>query len=362
MVVWGRQGVPRVMISIVIPTYNARSKLVKLLRSLRDQPFRDCETIIVDDGSTEDLFFLRREFEVRVVRTGKRGGPARARNIGARQAEGDIVLFLDADVAVEPGTLSAVDRFFRLYPERSVLIGVYAPEPLNDGILPWYKALQCYSYYRDLPHISRVSLLWGAKAAFRRDVFLESGGFDESFDTPSMEDLELGRRISKKHTIFLDRDVIVRHHFPESFRKNAYDHFYRGYLWMRIFFRFGKFDNYLHTPRRGIGRIAASLVIPALAVMPFYPVTGWVAAAGLLTYIVCNYDLWSVVLERKPRILLPVLGIDFALGVILGAAAFRATGEEIFRRISAIFRSRRNVLLPMDQGESGHLDSRSESR
>ena len=113
-------------LSIVIPTYNDAASLEKLLRSIDDSPYTDRETIVVDDGSTDGTTEKLAAFPVRILRTPRNGGPGRARNLGAAEAKGDIVLFLDSDVIVEPEALGETARFFRDHPDRSVMIGVCA--------------------------------------------------------------------------------------------------------------------------------------------------------------------------------------------------------------------------------------------
>jgi len=241
-------------------------------------------------------------------------------------------------VIVRPETLAEVDRFFRDHPERSVMIGVYSPEPANEGTWPLYKALQCYSYYWRFPMVREVTLLWSAVAAFRRGLFLQSGGFSARFDRPSMEDLELGRRIAPADPIVLNRRVVVRHHFPSTLRRNVRDHFHRGYLWVKIYFRHHKFDDYLSTPRRALGRLSAFAVLPALAVAPFESRALLGAAAYFFVYLACNWDLWAVVARRSPLFLPAALGIDLLLGWVLGAAALSAVADEAVRILRRAFR------------------------
>ncbi len=334
-------------LSIVIPTYNDAASLDKLLRSIDGSRYTDRETIVVDDGSTDGTLEMLADFPVRLVRTPRNGGPGRARNLGAAEAKGEVVLFLDSDVIVEPESLGEVARFFRDHPARAAMIGVYAPEPANAGAWPLYKALQCYSYYRGFPELKEVSLLWSAVAAFRRERFRESGGFHSDFTRPSMEDLELGRRISKDTPIWLNRRVVVRHHFPATLKKNVADHFDRGRLWVRIWFRYRRFDNYLSTPRRAAGRIAASAALLLVAGGIFRPALLPLAAAALLVYLICNHDLWAVVGKRSPRYLPAAFGIDLLLGVVLGAAAIRAVGEEAVDLVRRWVRRPKKFLEPL---------------
>lgn len=84
-------------ISVIIPAYNAERFLRATLESLRAQTFRDFETVVVDDGSTDNTSGVVREYpEVRLI-TQTNGGVAAARNRGVRESRSEWVAFLDAD-------------------------------------------------------------------------------------------------------------------------------------------------------------------------------------------------------------------------------------------------------------------------
>lgn len=89
-------------LSIVIPTWNGRALLEACLNSLRAQTWRDFETIVSDDGSTDStLAWLADEFpEVVVVRSEKNEGFVAAANRGIARARGDWVLLLNNDVTL----------------------------------------------------------------------------------------------------------------------------------------------------------------------------------------------------------------------------------------------------------------------
>jgi glycosyltransferase involved in cell wall biosynthesis len=93
-------------ISIVIPTYNGGKRiatcLTALLREIRD---RDAEILVVDDGSTDDTAEVVGRFsKVRLIGQ-KNAGPAAARNHGAQEARGELLLFTDDDCEPAPGWL-----------------------------------------------------------------------------------------------------------------------------------------------------------------------------------------------------------------------------------------------------------------
>src|SRR5580704_5352810 len=91
-------------ISIVIPVYNGAHYLRACLKHLKASDAAALECIVVDDGSTDDSAAVAREFGATVISSPHRG-PAAARNLGAKAANGDILLFLDADVCVQSDTV-----------------------------------------------------------------------------------------------------------------------------------------------------------------------------------------------------------------------------------------------------------------
>lgn len=90
-------------ISIIIPTYNEASVIRECLESLSVQSVNDFEVIVVDDGSTDITFKLLSEFkagnlELKIMQ-GNHMGAGAARNLGAKQAVGKILVFVDADMS-----------------------------------------------------------------------------------------------------------------------------------------------------------------------------------------------------------------------------------------------------------------------
>ncbi|MCD6500917.1 glycosyltransferase [bacterium] len=97
------------MLSIIIPTLNEENYLPRLLESLRRQSFRDFEVIVADAGSKDTTREIAKAFGCKVV---KGGLPAKGRNQGAKEAKGDLLLFLDADVILPEDFLTkAIGEF-----------------------------------------------------------------------------------------------------------------------------------------------------------------------------------------------------------------------------------------------------------
>ncbi len=104
----------KVNVSVIIPVYNAGSTIIRAVDSVLMQEFDTVEVILVDDGSTDESGTLCDELalhdnRVKVIHK-ENGGVSSARNAGIGMAEGEYVMFLDADDALRLGSLSAIYR------------------------------------------------------------------------------------------------------------------------------------------------------------------------------------------------------------------------------------------------------------
>jgi glycosyltransferase involved in cell wall biosynthesis len=84
------------LISIVIPTRNEEKRLLRLLRSIKKQNYKNYEILIADYKSSDKTLEIARKYGCKIIRV-KRRGIARAKNAAMRRAKGDIVAFIDAD-------------------------------------------------------------------------------------------------------------------------------------------------------------------------------------------------------------------------------------------------------------------------
>jgi len=102
----------KIKLSIIISFYNEEKYLKDCLLSLQKQTFSDFEVILIDDGSTDDSFKKAKElkkslqFKNLKLFKKKHEGPALARNLGAKKALGEVLVFLDADMYFSPTFLA----------------------------------------------------------------------------------------------------------------------------------------------------------------------------------------------------------------------------------------------------------------
>ena len=197
-------------LSVVIPVYNGGAAFRVCLERISSSATEKIELIVVDDGSTDDSAALAREFGALVLSTGGRRGPAMARNLGAGRARGDVLLFLDADVAVHPDTLASVATAFEGEPELDALIGSYDDAPASPDFLSQYKNLMHHFVHQVARE--QACTFWSGCGAIRRELFLRHAGFDESYQRPAIEDIELGYRLQQAGCrVVLDHEIQVKH-------------------------------------------------------------------------------------------------------------------------------------------------------
>ena len=200
----------RPSVSVVTPAYNAAHFLRKSLGMLRHSTLDPHELIVVDDGSTDHSVAVAREHGAIVIQTEGRRGPAKARNLGAAKATGDILYFIDADVVVKPDTIERIVAAFEADPELDALMGSYDDSPESGDFLSQYRNLMHHFVHQNSRR--EACTFWSGCGAIRRELFLAHGGFDESYDRPAIEDIELGYRLSQAGCkMVLDREVEVKH-------------------------------------------------------------------------------------------------------------------------------------------------------
>lgn len=240
----------KINISIVIPVYNGGENFRICLSNLTQLLPGPTEIIVVADGDTDGSGRLAEEFGAKVLRMPTQGGPARARNVGARAAFGDIIFFMDADVAIYPDTLSQIAIAFAQKPDIAAIIGSYDDAPGATNFLSQYKNL--FHHYTHQTGSEEASTFWGACGAIRREIFLKMEGFDEAYRYPSIEDIELGYRLKRAgYEIRLIKTLQVKHLKRwDAISLLKADIFYRAIPWTELIWRDRQFINDLNLQRK----------------------------------------------------------------------------------------------------------------
>ncbi len=161
-------------VSVVIPAYNEKSSIGDCLGSILKQSHKDLEIIIVDDGSSDKTKEIVKNFPVKLLEQ-KHLGPGLARNLGAKEAKGDILVFVDADMVFDEKFIERLVAPIL----KGEAIGTFSKQELvlnKDNI--WSK---CWNINKDLPvdrmHPKNYPDSQNVFRAILKNKFLEMGGF-----------------------------------------------------------------------------------------------------------------------------------------------------------------------------------------
>jgi glycosyltransferase involved in cell wall biosynthesis len=197
-------------VSIIIPVRNDAFNLRACLESLFQTNYANFECIVVDDCSTDDTALVAENFAVQLLRSPKQRGPAHARNLGASVADGDILFFIDSDVMIFSDTVAKIAEVFRTKQSVAAVIGSYDDRPAHPAFISQYKNLFHHWVHQNLSRYPHT--FWAACGAIRRKVFAEVGGFDQRYRQPSIEDIEMGFRLTAQNkTVVLEKNIRVKH-------------------------------------------------------------------------------------------------------------------------------------------------------
>ena len=324
------------MISIVIPTYNAERFITPLLESVFRNKIEEMEVVIVDDCSTDDTVETARKYPVNMIQLQKNGGPARARNIGAEAAKGEIIFFLDSDVIVLDGAIKEVRDHFERDPSAKCVIGVCSTEPLNKGFVPAYMAMFEYIHLIETPG-HKVSVFAPRCGAVRKDFFWKIGGYNESYKGADVEDFELARRINRVDSIILNPQIRVRHQFA-NFKQALRIYFKRTVMWVHLLFKVKKLDNAGPTsPSNGVAAICAFFSILSLVLIPFSAFALYLFAFFIIVYVISNMKWWNFMRNEKGLFFaLRALLLNYFLGIEIMIAAMYAIAIYPFKKGSSV--------------------------
>jgi hypothetical protein len=163
-------------LSAIVPATNRPSTLAACLAAIDAAADRPEEVVVVEEPSGL--------------------GPAKARNLGAGRVSGDLLVFVDSDVAVHEDAFTRIRSRFAAAPELTALFGSYDDEPADPGLVSGFRNLLHHHVHHE--GAGPAATFWAGLGAVRRDAFDASGGFDEQrFSRPSVEDIDLGMRLSE---------------------------------------------------------------------------------------------------------------------------------------------------------------------
>lgn len=257
--------------SVVIPTYNRRRFVVKAIDSVLNQTCRDCEIIVVDDGSTDGTAAMLEPYcqAITLLRQ-ENAGVSVARNAGIRATTGEWIAFLDSDdewtpeylatqlrhIGEHPEAVAHITNAMNLFPDR---------EPNNHfsgiGILEEFSNASCMVLQRPFHYIVSRTHWFLQSMVVRRDVLLEAGLLDPELSIA--EDMDLVGRLALRGPFTLCSDVLVHiHRRVEELENLAAQFVKKGVVsrqaFGRVFQRFLEQPGLTPTEKLATARVLAS--------------------------------------------------------------------------------------------------------
>jgi cellulose synthase/poly-beta-1,6-N-acetylglucosamine synthase-like glycosyltransferase len=223
------------LVSVIVPAYNAEGTISACLENLSNQSYpKKCyEIVVIDDGSTDCTFDLVEASNIK-CKSQPNQGPASARNNGVLESVGSIVLFTDSDCVPD---LNWIEEMVTPFQDSDVAGVKGAYRTKQKELAARFAQAEFEDRYDLLKKSVWIDMVDTYSAAFRKDVFLSVGGFDENFPVANNEDTDLSYRLVHKgfKLVFSER-ARVYHTHPDTIVKYLKTKFWRGY-WRIVVYR-----------------------------------------------------------------------------------------------------------------------------
>jgi len=163
-------------VTVTVPVYNEENCIGDCLLSLLKQDFKPLEILVVDDGSKDNSVKICENLKIKVLKQDHKGLGA-ARNLGAHNAKGNIIVLADADMVFSPDYVS---KLIAPIIKGEAIATCHWNERVANWDNPWAR---CETWHKGLPDKRRQPLTFpehsGQYRALRKDFFLNSGGLAE---------------------------------------------------------------------------------------------------------------------------------------------------------------------------------------
>lgn len=175
---------PTPLVSVIVPTYNSQETVRQCLQSIRTQTYKRVEKIVVDRYSVDETTQIARQFKARVLFVTRERSTAK--NLGARKADGEFLIFVDSDMELAP---KIIEECVKLCTEKNFDAIVIPLITETLGFLAECRKLERELYNHDPNYFLMPRF-------FRKNTFLDVHGFDERLICG--EDFDLARRYENR--------------------------------------------------------------------------------------------------------------------------------------------------------------------
>jgi GT2 family glycosyltransferase len=265
-------------LSVIIPATDRPATLQQVVEAIEKAVSPPEEVIVIDEPA--ELF------------------SGAARNLGARRARGEVLVFVDADVEVCDDAFVRIRAAFDQDPGLTAIFGAYDDEPASGSVLSDFRNLLHHHVHSESAGLA--STFWTGLGAIRRDAFLSLGGFDET--VAWIRDIELGTRLRRAGGVIVLDPSIQGAHLKRWTLSSMIqtDIFRRGVPWLRLILEGRADSSALNLGwRHRIGTGASVVLVAAFARRNLRAV-----AAALTVLALVDHDFYALLWRRGgPRML-----------------------------------------------------------
>ncbi len=204
-------------VSVIIPVYNEETGIADCLQSLKDQTCKDKEIIVVDDGSTDKTLSIIENLKLKIenlrLLRQKHLGPGPARNLGAKHAKGEILVFVDADMTFDKNFIK--DLINPIINEET--IGTFSKnEMVANKENVWST---CWNINRNVPRNRMIPENYPDEAPVFRAILKKEFEKVQGFDATGeyTDDWSLSRKLGVKSTVA--KGAIYYHSNPDTLKE-----------------------------------------------------------------------------------------------------------------------------------------------
>ncbi len=210
-------------VSIIVPLYNARKTVGRVIEACLSIDYPDIELVVVDDGSTDGSAEIASRYPIKLIRQ-TNGGPAKARNAGWKASNGEICFFTDSDCLPRSDVLTILLKHLKR--ENIGAAGGSYDIANPQYLLARLVHSEIATRHRKMP--TNVNFLGSFNLAVKRELLEKVGGFNEEYGSASGEDNDLSYRILKRgKKLSFDMCAAVTHFHEISlakYLKQQYNH------------------------------------------------------------------------------------------------------------------------------------------
>ncbi|RJQ45322.1 MAG: glycosyltransferase [Gaiellales bacterium] len=226
---------PSPLVSVLIPVYNGALTMPPVLEALYRSTYTNFEVVVVNDcspdNSLEVLASLAERYPHRLIDFKENQGVSKARNAAAREARGEIILFIDSDCIVLPDTIALCVE--RLQEGECISVGgAYTLDPWDKDFFSIFQSIYIHHAETKVEHPDYIATHC---MAIRKETFDEFGGFLEDYfigQEASVEDVELSHRlIEAGHKLCRPREIMVQHMFRFDLKRSVKNAIKKSKYW-----------------------------------------------------------------------------------------------------------------------------------